>query len=51
MRGEGQLVFNNLGLRVQSALDGLGLAYIPDDTVLPHVSAGRLVRVLEDWCP
>jgi DNA-binding transcriptional LysR family regulator len=51
VRGEGQLVFNNLGLRVQSALDGLGLAYIPDDTVLPHVSAGRLVRVLEDWCP
>ena len=51
VRGEGQLVFNNLAMRVQSALDGLGLAYLPEDQVLPHVREGRLVRVLEDWCP
>ena len=51
MRGDGQLVFNNLALRVQSALDGLGLAYLPEDQVLPHLRDGRLVRVLEDWCP
>src|SRR5438046_2071721 len=31
VRGDGQLVFNNLGLRLSSALDGLGLAYMPDD--------------------
>src|SRR6187431_977818 len=29
VRGEGQLVFNNLGLRLTSALDGLGVAYMP----------------------
>ena len=51
VRGEGQLVFNTLAMRLQSALDGLGLAYLPEDQVLPHVREGRLVRVLEDWCP
>ena len=51
VRGEGQLVFNTLAMRMQSALDGLGLAYMPEDQVLPHVREGRLVRVLEDWCP
>jgi DNA-binding transcriptional LysR family regulator len=51
VRGEGQLVFNNLAMRMQSALDGLGLAYMPEDQVLPHVREGRIVRVLEDWCP
>jgi DNA-binding transcriptional LysR family regulator len=51
VRGEGQLVFNNLALRINSALDGLGVAYVPEDQVLAHVNKGRLVRVLEDWCP
>jgi DNA-binding transcriptional LysR family regulator len=44
-------VFNNLGLRLNSALDGLGVAYIPEDQVLPHIAEGRLIRVLDDWCP
>jgi DNA-binding transcriptional LysR family regulator len=51
VRSEGQLVFNSLAMRLDSALDGLGLAYMPEDQVLPHVREGRLVRVLEDWCP
>jgi DNA-binding transcriptional LysR family regulator len=48
VRGEGQLVFNNLGLRLNSALAGLGLDYIPEDQVLPYLADGRLIRVLED---
>jgi DNA-binding transcriptional LysR family regulator len=51
VRSEGQLVFNNLAMRLHSALDGLGLAYMPEDQVLPYVDQGRLLRVLEDWCP
>ena len=51
VRGEGQLVFNNLGMRLSSALDGLGVAYVPEDQVLPDIAEGRLIRVLEDWCP
>ena len=50
VRAEGQLVFNNLGLRINSALDGLGIVYIPEDQALPHIAKGKLVRVLEDWC-
>lgn len=51
VRSEGQLVLNTLGLRIAAALDGLGVAYLPEDQVLGHIAAGRLVRVLEDWCP
>ncbi|KXV47501.1 LysR family transcriptional regulator [Gluconobacter albidus] len=51
VRVEGQLVFNTLALRVQSALDGLGIAYLPEDAVASHIKANRLVRVLEEWCP
>ena len=51
VRGDGQLIFNNLALRLHSALDGLGVAYMPEDQVQPHIIGGRLVSVLEDWCP
>lgn len=51
VRVDGQLVFNNIGMRLSSTLDGLGLAYMPEDQVLPYINEGRLVRVLEDWCP
>ncbi len=51
VRVEGKLIFNNLSLRVEAALAGFGLAYLPEDQVLPHIEAGRLVRVLEEWCP
>lgn len=51
VRVEGQLIFNNVALRLASALQGLGLAYVPEDQVLPYIADGRLIRVLEDWCP
>ena len=51
VRVEGQLVFNNIALRLNAALAGLGLAYLPEDQVKEHIADGRLVRVLEDWCP
>jgi DNA-binding transcriptional LysR family regulator len=50
-RVEGQLVFNNIALRLNAALEGLGLAYLPEDQVRPHLADGKLVRVLADWCP
>jgi DNA-binding transcriptional LysR family regulator len=50
-RVEGQLVFNNIALRVSAALAGLGLAYLYEDQVQEHVAEGRLIRVLGDWCP
>lgn len=51
VRVEGQLVFNNIAMRLDAALKGLGLAYMPEDIVQAHVAKGRLVRVLSDWCP
>ena len=48
---DGQMTFNNLGLRLKSALAGLGLAYLPEDIVRQHLAQGRLVRVLSEWCP
>jgi len=51
VRVEGQLVFNNIAMRIDAVLKGLGLAYMPEDLVQGHVEKGRLVRVLSDWCP
>jgi DNA-binding transcriptional LysR family regulator len=51
VRVEGQLVFNNIALRVNAALSGLGLAYLPEGQVQEHLAGDRLVRVLADWCP
>jgi DNA-binding transcriptional LysR family regulator len=51
VRVEGQLVFNNIAMRLDAALNGLGLAYMPEDLVLDHLKSGKLIRVLADWCP
>jgi DNA-binding transcriptional LysR family regulator len=51
VRVEGQLVFNTIALRLNGALAGRGLAYLPEDQTLEHIQSGRLVRVLADWCP
>jgi len=51
VRVDGQLVFNDLTQRVNAALAGFGLAYLPEDVARPHLAKGRLKRVLEDWCP
>ena len=50
MRVEGPLVFNTIALRLNAALAGLGLAYLPEDVVRTHVAEGRLIQVLADWC-
>jgi DNA-binding transcriptional LysR family regulator len=50
VRVEGQLVLNGTIQMLNAALAGFGLAYVPEDLAQPHVAAGRLKRVLEDWC-
>ena len=50
-RVDGQLVLNGTTQMLNAALTGFGLAYVPEDLAQPHVAAGRLKRVLEDWCP
>ncbi|APR33257.1 MULTISPECIES: LysR family transcriptional regulator [Citrobacter] len=50
VRVEGQLIFNNLPPRIGAAIAGMGLAFVPEDTVERAVADGALEKVLEDWC-
>jgi DNA-binding transcriptional LysR family regulator len=51
VRVQGQLTVNDIALAREAAIDGLGIAYLPEDYVECDVTAGRLTRVLETWCP
>ena len=51
VRVDGQLVFNTSPSIVDAAVAGLGIASLPEEEFAPHLQEGRLVRVLEDWCP
>jgi len=50
VKTQGQLVFNDINLIVESALTGHGIAFMLEDHVKDHLSSGTLVRILEDWC-
>lgn len=50
-RVEGQLVFNNSSQILRAALAGFGVAYLPEDMAREHIAGGRLIAVLDDWCP
>ena len=50
VRVAGQLIFNNLPPRISAAMAGMGLAFVPEDTVEQAVAEGALEKVLEDWC-
>ena len=47
----GQIIFNTSAQLLNAALEGYALTYAPEDVIQPHVEAGRLVRVLEEWSP
>ncbi len=51
VRVEGQLAVNTGALAVKAALAGAGLAFVLEDRVRDDLDAGRLTRVLSDWCP
>ncbi len=48
---DGQLIFNTSTHIADAAVGGLGIAYLLEEEFAPHIGEGRLVRVLEDWCP
>lgn len=48
---DGPLATNDADLLIAAALDGAGLAYVTEATIGAHLDAGRLIRVLDDWCP
>jgi DNA-binding transcriptional LysR family regulator len=51
VRVSGQLTFNGAYQMLNAAVDGYGLAFLPDDLTRPHMDAGRLVTVMDDCCP
>jgi DNA-binding transcriptional LysR family regulator len=51
VRVDGTFAFNGTHQILNATVAGLGLAYVPEGMAQPHLSAGRLRRVLEDWCP
>jgi DNA-binding transcriptional LysR family regulator len=51
VRVDGQVTCNGVYQMLNAAIDGAGLAFIPEYLAEPHVVAGRLRWVLEDWSP
>jgi len=41
---------NDTDLLLRAALDGVGLAFLPESLVMAHAERGELVRVLAEWC-
>ncbi|PBB38892.1 LysR family transcriptional regulator [Mesorhizobium sp. WSM3868] len=48
---QGPLILDEDHLIAQAAIDGAGLAFVFEDYVKAPLADGRLIRVLEDWCP
>ena len=47
----GPLIANDFPTLLGAALEGMGLAQVPEPIAAEHVAAGRLVRVLEPFAP
>jgi DNA-binding transcriptional LysR family regulator len=51
VKAEGPLVFNSIMHVLNAALDGIGLAYVPEPLVAPYLADGSLKMILADWSP
>jgi len=51
VRVNGQLTFNTTARMLTAALEGFGLAYVPEDLVTQYIVEGRLKPALETWWP
>lgn len=51
VRVAGQLTFNTPSNVLKAAAAGMGLAFMLEDAARDYIADGRLVRLLEDWCP
>jgi DNA-binding transcriptional LysR family regulator len=47
---DGPLVVDDAEIHVRAAVDGVGVVWTLEHYAAPFLSAGKLVRVLEDWC-
>jgi len=49
VRVDGQLSFNSSISQIDAAVQGYGIAYLPEDLVGEHIAEGRLQAALDDW--
>jgi len=47
----GQVVFDDVELMLRAAIGGAGLMFTLEGHAAPHLNAGSLERVLQEWCP
>jgi DNA-binding transcriptional LysR family regulator len=50
-RVDGQLTFNSTLPMIEAALNGYGIAYVPEGIVSAHIAEGRLTLLLDEWSP
>ena len=48
---DGPLIVNGADFAVLAAVDGVGIAYVPEGLAAPYIRSGQLIRVLDQWCP
>ncbi len=51
VRVGGQMIYDSIVQVLHAAVDGLGLAFVPEDLAQPYIEAGQLQVALSDWCP
>ena len=51
IRVDGQLTFNNSYAMIDAAVNGYGIAYLPENLVDRQIKSGKLVLVLSEWSP
>lgn len=47
----GSLTLTDQPLMVDAAIDGIGIAFVPEHLAIEALLDGRLERVLDEWCP
>lgn len=47
----GRLIFEDMDLITDAALQGVGIGYVFEQQAISHIRDGRLMRMLDEWCP
>ncbi|HCQ48396.1 MAG TPA: LysR family transcriptional regulator [Achromobacter sp.] len=47
----GRIALSDVHAEVRAAVDGIGIGCVPEYYVRDLLQSGRLVRMLDDWCP
>jgi DNA-binding transcriptional LysR family regulator len=45
------MIFNQSAHILNAALQGYGIAYLPEEQIKHYVAQGQLIQLLEPWCP